>query len=295
VPGRGWYRGDCHVHSDRSTGGELTPRHVAAEARAAGLDFIAATEHNTSATHHEWGRQAGDDLLIILGQEVTTETGHWLALGLGPGQPPDRRQIGVVAHPHAPYPTGTFLGPIDGFDVIEVWNGPWTSNLPWQADNEAALADWGRGLAKDIHDGRWRPAMGNSDIHLAGQIGTQTVVLADDLSSQAILTGIRTGRSWLAESSSVQLCFDAAAGDNRAGIGERLQTEKQPAVVRLRVRGVPTGTVSFHTDRGKAHEEPLPADTVEWRTTAAESAFVRAEIRHPGGRVAALTNPVILR
>jgi hypothetical protein len=33
--------------------------------------------------------------------------------------------------------------PFLGFDVVEVWNGPWTSDRPWNADNEAALAEWG--------------------------------------------------------------------------------------------------------------------------------------------------------
>jgi hypothetical protein len=33
---------------------------------------------------------------------------------------------------------------------------------------------------------------------------------------------------------------------------------------------------------------------VEWETTAADSAFVRVEVRHRAGRVAALTNPVVL-
>ena len=47
---RGWYRGDCHVHSVRSHGGELTPGQLAAAARASGLDFIAVTEHNTAGT-----------------------------------------------------------------------------------------------------------------------------------------------------------------------------------------------------------------------------------------------------
>jgi predicted metal-dependent phosphoesterase TrpH len=48
---RRWYRGDCHVHTVHSNGGELTPQQLAAEAREAGLDFIATTEHNTSAAH----------------------------------------------------------------------------------------------------------------------------------------------------------------------------------------------------------------------------------------------------
>jgi hypothetical protein len=45
------------------------------------------------------------------------------------------------------------------------------------------------------------------------------------------------------------------------------------------------------------HRESLPNDgsgTVEWRTSAEESAFVRIEVRHPGGHMAALANPVIL-
>src|SRR5215207_605860 len=84
--GRAWYRGDCHVHSGRSYGGELTPEQLAAAAREIGLDFIATTEHNTSDTHGAWGPLAGDDLLVILGQEVTTQTGHWLALGIDSGQ-----------------------------------------------------------------------------------------------------------------------------------------------------------------------------------------------------------------
>ncbi|MBT2225610.1 PHP domain-containing protein [Nonomuraea sp. NEAU-A123] len=304
------------MHSVHSNGGELTPERLAAGAREAGLDFIATTEHNTSDAHAAWGSHA-TGLLVILGQEVTTRTGHWLALGIDPGQVVDwryglrddvvdrhldqvRRAGGlcVAAHPHAPYPSGVFMYPFQKFDVVEVWNGLWTSDLPWNADNEAALAEWGRGLAADIHGGRWRPAMGNSDTHLEGQIGTpHTVVLAEELSTDAVLAGIRAGRSWIAESAAIELSLTVSAGDRSAGIGERLTTRDEPALVRVDVRGVPSGTVSFHTDRGKAHRESLPSDgsgAVEWRTSAAESAFVRVEVRHAEGRMAALSNPIIL-
>jgi hypothetical protein len=63
------------------------------------------------------------------------------------------------------------------------------------------------------------------------------------------------------------------------------------------VQGVPTATVSFHTDRGKVHRAALPGDgtgVVQWHTTAEDSAFVRVEVRHPDGPVAALTNPIVL-
>ena len=313
--GRGWYRGDCHVHSVYSDG-TLTPEQLAIGARAAGLDFLATTEHNTADAHGAW-RHVGDDLLVIVGEEVTTRTGHWLALGLHPGQLVEWRygvrdemvdrhldqvhRAGgacVAAHPHAPFAAGTFMFAYEGFDVVEVWNGPWTSDLPWSADNEAALAEWGRGLAADIHHGRWRPAMGNSDTHLENQIGApHTVVLAEELSVGAILAGVRAGRSWIAESAAIELSFTVSSGDRSAGIGERLKTRDEPAAVHVDVRGVPSGTVSFHTEQGTVHHASLPATgsgAVEWRTCAEQSGFLRIEVRHPDGTMAALTNPIVL-
>ncbi len=188
--------------------------------------------------------------------------------------------------------------PFDGFDAVEVWNGPWSSDLPWHADNDAAVAEWGRSLASGVHAKRWLPAMGNSDTHLAGQIGIpHTVVQTDELSVGAVLNAIRAGRCWIAGSAAVELALEVSAARRRAGIGERLETCGEPAVVRVVTRGVPSGTVSFLTERGTTHRELLPADgsgAVEWRTTAEESAFVRVEIRHPDRQMAALTNPVLL-
>ena len=316
---RAWYRGDCHVHSAISNG-ELAPEQLVADARAVGLEFLVTTEHNadTARAHEIFGRLDSEDLLVILGQEVVTRTGHWLALGLGAGQVVDwdygvsdavverhlaevHRMGGlcVAAHPHAPYPGGTFMYLYRGFDVVEVWNGQWNSDLWWQADNEAALAEWGRGLAADIHhDGRWRPAVGNSDTHLDGQIGTpHNVVAAEELSADAILAAIRAGRTWIAESAAVRLTLTVSAGDRSAGIGERLETGAGPAVTRVEVCGVPSGAVTFHTQRGTAHRVSLPpteSGTAQWQTSAEESGFVRVEVRHPGGRMAALSNPVVL-
>ena len=315
--GRGWYRGDCHVHTARSFGGELTPEQVAAAARATGMDFIAVTEHNTADTHGAWGPLAGDDLLVILGQEATTQTGHWLALGVDPGQVIEWRygirddvigqhvsqvrQAGglcVAAHPHAPYPGGVFMYPFDGFDAVEVWNGLWYSDRPWNADNSAAVAEWGRALATGVCAGRWVPAIGSSDTHLHGQMAIpHTVVLADELSTSAVLAGLRAGHSWIAGSAAVGLTLSARAGESSAGIGDKLITQGEPVKVRAAVTGVPSGLVSFHTDRGMVHRQTLPDDgtgTVEWRTSAQEALFVRVEVRGPEQQMAALTNPVIL-
>jgi hypothetical protein len=188
--------------------------------------------------------------------------------------------------------------PYDGFDAVEVWNGLWTSDRPWNADNEAALAEWGRSLGADIQRRRWRPAIGNSDTHLDDQMGTpHTVVFADTLGASAVLAGIRAGRCSIAETSAIRLSVRASTDDRDAGIGEQLTTYDSPTMVRVDVDGVPSGIVTFHTDRGSVHRESLPSRgsaSLEWHTSAAESAFVRVEVRHADRRMAALTNPTIL-
>jgi hypothetical protein len=141
--------------------------------------------------------------------------------------------------------------------------------------------------------------MGNSDTHYEGQLGIpHTVVLAESLTAGAVLAGIRAGRSWIAASTDVSLTVTASAGGRAAGIGERLPVPPDaPVLVRVEVRGVPSGTVSLHTERGRVHQETLAFDTagiVEWSTTSADSGFVRIEVRHDGGSMAALSNPILL-
>ncbi|MGX4691492.1 CehA/McbA family metallohydrolase [Streptomyces sp. JNUCC 63] len=320
--GRDWYRGDCHIHSWHSDG-RRTPAGIAAQARAAGLDFINSSEHNTHASHPHWADLAGDDLLIMLGEEVTTRNGHVLALGTEPGTFVDwryrarddrwagfardiRRAGGLVvpAHPHA---TCVGCGWKFGFgeaDAVEVWNGPFTP------DDEVALAEWDNTLVTSVREGhgRWLPAMGNSDAHRPPDaVGTpQTVVLADDLTREAVLAGIRAGRSYVAEAGHVSLTFTATGGRGvRAGIGERLHVDRDtPVTVRLEASGVPRCTVRFVTDQGVLLAgDPLPvagSGVVEWRTTPAHASYVRAEVRHETavgplpGVMAAFTNPIFL-
>ncbi|WP_031169435.1 CehA/McbA family metallohydrolase [Streptomyces durhamensis] len=319
--GRAWYRGDCHLHSWHSDG-RRTPAEIAALARAAGLDFIHSSDHNTNSSHPHWADQASDHLLIMLGEEVTTRNGHVLALGTTPGTFVDwryrardnrwarfardiRRAGGLVvpAHPHA---TCVGCGWKFGFaeaDAVEVWNGPFTP------DDEVTLADWDNLLVASVRQGRgWLPAMGNSDAHRdPDTVGMpQTVVLADDLTREAIQEGIRAGRSYVAESKNVTLAFSVTGGrGQQAGIGERLTLAADtPVTVRLEVSGAPRCSVRFVTDQGVLFtSDPLPVSgtgTVEWRTTPAYAAYVRAELRHEAaagpvpGPPAALTNPVFL-
>ncbi|MEV4739977.1 CehA/McbA family metallohydrolase [Streptomyces sp. NPDC049555] len=312
--GRAWYRGDNHLHSVHSDG-RRTPAEIAAAARAAGLDWITTTEHNTTSSHGAWQGLWGDDLLVLTGEEVTTRNGHVLALGTDPGVFIDWRYrakdgafprfarrirqtggIVVPAHPFGPCVGCNWKYGYADADVMEVWNGPWTP------DDEMAVAAWDALLVASARQGRtWLPAMGNSDAHREPQVVglPQTVALADDLSRPALLSALRAGRSWIAESSAVQLSFSATGTRGaHAGIGERLRADPAAEVAfLLQVSGVPDGTAVLVTDQGPLHTTALPADgRVQWRTSPARAAYVRAEVRHggPAGAMAALTNPVWL-
>lgn len=322
VPGTGsaWYRGDCHLHTVHSDGRRL-PEEVAAEARAAGVDFIVSTEHNTSSAHAVWGPLAGDDLLVLNGEEVTTRNGHWLALGLPPGEWVDwryravdeehrgfardvRRAGGLVvaAHPYCPFVGCRWKFGFDEVDLVEVWNGPWT------LDDDIAVEAWDAMLVSSARQQRrWVPAMGNSDAHNPGQVVAlpQTVVRADALSRDALVDGLAAGRSWIAESSAVEFELTVTGGGAAAGLGERLEAALDaPVDVSVRVAGVPDGYVRLVTDQGQVlRAAPDVTGVVTWRTTPSQSAYVRAEVRHattvspgaPYGTMAAMTNPVFLR
>jgi hypothetical protein len=329
--GRDWYRGDMHLHTVHSDG-QWLPEQLVAGARAAGLDFIVSTEHNTSSASGIWGRHARKDLLIIDGEEITTRNGHFLAAGLRAGTWIDWRYratdvvmarfvreihhdggIAIAAHPYCPFVGCRWKFGYDEVDAVEVWNGPWTP------DDEVALQHWdamlverasaGELVGGDLHEhsmrgGAWLPAVGGSDSHHEGQaIGLpQTVVLATDLTRSAVLAGLRAGHAYVAESAAVSLQLTASAGTRTATIGDRLAARPADLVeVALRVTGAPGTTAFLFTDEGQVFERAVPhSGQLTWTTRPRASAYVRAEVRRapaiPGlpGPMVAFTNPIFL-
>ena len=201
----GWYRGDLHLHTVHSDG-QRNPGELVAAAHVGGLDFIVSTDHNTNSANRVWPACRTGGLLVIPGEEVTTRHGHWLAVGLPPHAWVDWRYaprdgvfprfaaevregggLVVAAHPAAPVPGSLWEFGFDHVDALEVWNGRW--NL----DDEVSLRIWQRLLC----DGRRVVAVGGSDSHAHQQpVGSpQTVVHARELSTPAIVDGLRRGRS----------------------------------------------------------------------------------------------------
>lgn len=316
--GRRWYRGDLHVHSVHSDGKDTLPE-VLAAARSAGLDFFASTDHNTSSAGLEWGRHVPDDYLVVNGEEVTTRSGHWTALGIPAGVWIDwryRAQDGdfphhadlvrglggmvVACHPFSPFSGTTWTYGYDDVDAVEIWNGPWT------LDDQTAVEHWHALLVA----GRFLPAVGSSDSHGRHQpIGrAQTVVLADSLGTGALVRALRQGRCWLAESAEVDLRFDVGG----ATCGETLHAGPADLVrVRLDATGVPGCVAILRGPQATLAVAQADGDgriSVDQDVPASAVPFLRAEVRRPGpdvptdptkgtpgGPMVALTNPVFVR
>jgi len=305
----GWYRGDLHLHTVHSDG-QYTPEEVVAGARAAGLDFVASTDHNTSAAHLAW-EPLRPDLLVLAGEEVTTRAGHWSAVGLPPGwwvdwryRPEDGALPGIARevraqgalvtanHPFAPVPGGAWEFGYDEVDALEVWN----ASLDELANDEAVAA-WD-GL---LRAGRAVVAVGGSDAHRPPDpIGSpQTVVWAERLAAADVIAGLRAGRCYLASSARVRASLTAAVAGLEAGLGGRLGGRPDdPLSVRLRVRGVTGSVASLHSQDGPVYEAPVGmgrAVDVDWQAPLGNLSYLRAEVRRPGGELLALTNPIWFR
>ena len=75
---------DLHIHTPKSvcySDGAATPGEIVKAALSAGLDVIAITDHNSAAGIEEVQRAAeGSGLFVLPGIELTTKSGHFLAL-----------------------------------------------------------------------------------------------------------------------------------------------------------------------------------------------------------------------
>jgi hypothetical protein len=133
------------VHTTLSDGGG-TPAEVAAAAKAAGLQFVVITDHNTVDAKPFEGYH--DGVLVLVGTEASTTAGHILGLGVADpayrfsGDPrdvfEDFRDLGGIsfaAHPASARPDFRFSGwDLPGPWGVEVLNG----------DSQARAAGWPR-------------------------------------------------------------------------------------------------------------------------------------------------------
>lgn len=195
--GMRWLAGDLHSHTVHSDG-VLTVPELARFAASRGLEFLAVTDHNTVSHHRELAAAAAaHQIVLVPGQEVTTERGHANAFGDVPWvdfrEPPDAwlaatEEAGGLLSVNHPYGGQvSWTAPMERRPpLIEVWHWSWL-DLRWTAP----LSWW---LA-------WHPgaiAVGGSDWHRPGSDappGSPTTwVLAEAAESAAVLAGVADAR-----------------------------------------------------------------------------------------------------
>jgi hypothetical protein len=192
-----WLAGDLHSHTVHSDG-VLTVPELARFAAGRGLDFLAVTDHNTTSHHFELpAASAAAGIVLVPGQEVTTEAGHANAFGDLPWidfrEPPDtwlaqtEQADGLLSINHPYGGQVSWIAPMRRRPpLIEVWHWCWL-DLHWTAP----LSWW---LA-------WYPAaiaVGGSDWHRPGSDappGSPTTwVQSYDTDPAAVLDGVGAGR-----------------------------------------------------------------------------------------------------
>lgn len=233
-PGAGWYRGELHSHTHHSDG-KVNAATLAGAARQYGLDFLALTDHFTTAGWSELMNQAGTDLAVIRSLELTGHRGHANLHGLSEWVDPFVDELDsawdINAVAHAVHGQGGLFGVNHAFsnslgwryhefdwslcDVFEIYHhleGP---------NNAAQLTFWD-GLLRGGHRITGVAGTDSHDPHAGrhrlGQVFT--VLGADSLTPEGLLGALRAGRAYV--SLGPELTFTAAAGGNTAGMGEEL-------------------------------------------------------------------------
>ncbi|HHY57926.1 MAG TPA: CehA/McbA family metallohydrolase [Chloroflexi bacterium] len=307
----GWYRGDLHSHTDHSDADQRTVTELVAAARAAELDFLFLTDHNTISPLAEIDALAGPDLLTAGGMELTTFWGHALVLGarhwidwrFRPGDGAINRlaeavyargEVFIMAHPASdgdPYCTGCawrFGEMMPGSArVIEIWNGTWAGD----SNNELALAlyyDW-------LNQGRRLVATAGSDTHSTADYAAGpgfNVVYAEELSEAALLRAIAAGHLYL--SSGPVLTLEAVAQNGtRCMMGDTLT---QAATINVQWSHCPPGATLRVLANGQLLHQQVTGATGGFRyaATPADADWLIAEVRAADGVLLAITNPLFL-
>lgn len=302
-----WYSGALHTHTLHSDG-TIAPRELVQLVRAAGLDFVAITDHNNTTHRYELGPELADQPspLWIVGEEVTTPGGHASVWGLDDGEwvdfrvRPEERRIGELVatargygavfsinHPASQcVACGWTHEIVDGIEGIEISNGR-------HGEQEGAVAIWDDLL----RHGRRLTAVASSDWHGAPNAPDvdHVRVHAASLTTEGVLTAIRHGRVIImrnARAATPQIVV--RAGARSAGVGDSLAVAPDaPLAIEVRAAGAGRGRLVLVSSAG---HETLPLDDNGHARLArrAQSDFLRFELFAADGSPFAVTNPVYL-
>ena len=279
------FRGDLHIHTLASDG-VLSIAELAQHALRHGLEFLAITDHNQTASAESLPRLPG--LTLIPGMEWTHFKGH--ANFLGVDRPYDEPFFAnnleeVQARFNSARSRGAFITichPFDElcpfqfdlsslpFDCLEVWSGP------MRESNLRALGHWHAMLTA----GAKVPVCGGSDYHrdhlfiIPG--GPTTCVYAMSGSAADILSGLRQGHAYLTFAPNGP-SLEMTAGEALPGDSVPFPTVKE---IQIAASGLLAGDV-LQVVTGRGSTPILKAETngeFQGRYTMDGAGFARIEI-----------------
>ncbi len=337
----GWRRGDFHVHTAHSDGscdqadtrGPCPAVFTFEAAKAAGLDFVAITDHNTTTQLRDIRelQDAFPDTLLVPGTEITTFFGHANAVGstgfldfqLGSPRLPTLAKL---------------------FDQVDAAGGFLSVNHPSLPSGEACMGcgwtakdtDWSRVSAIEIVNGStlrtsgaegafngikfWESllskghritAIGGSDNHDAkdttgakqSPVGKPaTVVFASTLSTNGIVEGVKSGRVFVdvAGLPGARLDLIASATNESASMGgELVLSAGEHATIAAPTRGLPPGARVEWISHGLIVGTPFDPAAAQAKLVHLEDGhafgWIRVNVRDAEGKLLLIGNPIYVR
>ncbi len=194
--------GDFHVHAFPGDGA-LAPWTLRDEARRAGLDVFAVTNHEQVFTARltQWISRFSDGPIVIAGEEITNPDYHLIAVGVEHRVNADQPAAAAIAAIHAQggvaiaaHPGRTFRGYNDD-DTVAALDGAEVAHPAMHEDDtfRRDIADFferARRLNADVS------AIGSSDFHSSPALARcRTLVFARDRTAAAVIEAIRNGRT----------------------------------------------------------------------------------------------------
>jgi hypothetical protein len=270
----GWYRGELHSHTHHSDGHSSTAELVAA-ARRYGLDFLALTDHFTTAAWAELHSLSDEKLCLITSLEMTGHRGHANFHGLKTWINPFVDEIETWSINDAARATKAQGG-------LVCVNHPFALDLGWRyhefdwnlcdaievyhhlegSSNTAMLTLWD-GLLRAGHRITGVAGTDSHDAfkgrHRLGQVFT--CVNSSALRSEAILEGVRAGQAYVTLGPTLK--FEATSFDNRAGMGEELEANQTVTLeARIAELRFPARVIVMKNGFYHAHKD-IPASEAE--------------------------------
>jgi hypothetical protein len=274
-------------------------------AEVLGLDFLAITDHN-NRSHLAELANTQTRLTLIPGYEVTTYYGHWNIWGSGEWvdfrvQSPDdlRRAVQFAAeqgylvscnHPR-PYGPDWAFPEIEGYAMVEIWNGP------WEILNERCLTFWEARLKQ----GKRLAAVGGSDFHVSKEPHivqlahpTTFIYCPEEPSAANLLRHLRNGHAFISESPTGPR-LDLRLGDVMMG---DVWTGNISAPCRLTVRDGVGAEAQFWTADGLVAHFPVTENPqiFEYSIEDVSLSYIRAQlVDRNTGFCRTISNPVYLQ